>query len=283
MAGPPKKKAVVVEDGSGSSAGESDSESIHGQQEIQTDFEGRNPDSQDFHGIKQLLHQLFLKAHINLSEMSDLLIAQAGVGSVLKQSMDDDEDEDDEEDCTMSDALDVFGITSVLNLTKNKQSSCVQEFTDLLKELSLKHAANDTQAEIINILKSNKKLGLLINERFVNIPAKISDPLLSSLLSELDSIKKKDISYDFDYFIMISKFHKEKTNSSEIIFANAEEELFEKAANCSFEFCVQNDSDSTVAGKWTENDVELVPYRKVLLFSANKLANIIQQVKVLVN
>lgn len=51
---------------------------------IQVDFEGRNPVDADFHGIKQLLQQLFLKAHINLSELADLIIGQNYVGSVVK-------------------------------------------------------------------------------------------------------------------------------------------------------------------------------------------------------
>lgn len=88
-------------------------------QEIQATFEGRNPEGQDFHGIKQLLHQLFLSAHIDLGQMSDMVIAQVGVGSVLKQSFTDSDDEDDME---MVDESDVFGLTSVLNLTQHKVS-----------------------------------------------------------------------------------------------------------------------------------------------------------------
>lgn len=83
-------------------------------QTVEADFEGRNPDQNDFHGIKQLLKQLFLKSHINIGELVDMLIAQQGIGSVLKQSIDEDEDEDEEEDDT------VFGITSVVNLAANK-------------------------------------------------------------------------------------------------------------------------------------------------------------------
>ena len=86
-------------------------------QEIQATFEGRNPDGQDFHGIKQLLQQLFVTAHVDLSQMSDMLIAQAGIGSVLKQSYNDS---DDEEDVDMVDESDVFGITSAINLTQHK-------------------------------------------------------------------------------------------------------------------------------------------------------------------
>lgn len=37
------------------------------------EFEGRNPMTTDFHGIRQLLHQLFLKSDINLSELADIV------------------------------------------------------------------------------------------------------------------------------------------------------------------------------------------------------------------
>jgi hypothetical protein len=53
-------------------------------QKIQVDFEGRSPVDVDFHGIKQLLQQLFLKAHVNLSELAELIIRQNYVGSVVK-------------------------------------------------------------------------------------------------------------------------------------------------------------------------------------------------------
>lgn len=42
-------------------------------QVIQVDFEGRNPMTSDFHGIRQLMHQLFLKSDINLSELTDIV------------------------------------------------------------------------------------------------------------------------------------------------------------------------------------------------------------------
>jgi hypothetical protein len=53
-------------------------------QKIQVDFEGRSPVDADFHGIKQLLQQLFLKAHVNLSELAELIIRHNYVGSVVK-------------------------------------------------------------------------------------------------------------------------------------------------------------------------------------------------------
>ena len=81
--------------------------------EIQVDFEGRNPQDPDFHGIKTLLQQLFLKAHVDLSGLTDLIISQNYVGSVVKQSFDDIANDYDEDD----DINDVFGITTVVNIS----------------------------------------------------------------------------------------------------------------------------------------------------------------------
>ena len=52
--------------------------------EIQVDFEGQSPIPEDFSGIKNLMHQLFLKAHINLSGIADLIIQQNFIGSILR-------------------------------------------------------------------------------------------------------------------------------------------------------------------------------------------------------
>lgn len=176
-------------------------------------FEGRNPEGQDFHGIKQLLCQLFLKAHIDLSQMSDMLINQTGVGSVLKQGFSDSDDED--EDTEMTDHSDVFGITSVINLSSHKETPCVQQFFSLLDELTKQHTNENIQKKIQTILNSSQKVGFLINERFINIPAKISIPLLNSLHEEVERLKKKDNSYIFDYYIMICKTIRPKEDLSE--------------------------------------------------------------------
>lgn len=45
---------------------------------ITVDFEGRNPIDPDLDGIKQMLGQLFVKAHIDLSELSGIIIGKEG-------------------------------------------------------------------------------------------------------------------------------------------------------------------------------------------------------------
>lgn len=77
--------------------------------------------------------------------------------------------------------------------------------------MSLKHADSVTTENIKKLLNESK-LGFLINERFVNIPAKISSVMLNSLDDEVERMKKKDSSYNFDYYIMISKTCRPKEN-----------------------------------------------------------------------
>ena len=58
------------------------------------------------------MQRLFLKAHIDLGGLTDLIISQNHVGSVVKQAFDDQESDDDDDD-----ANDVYGITTVINVS----------------------------------------------------------------------------------------------------------------------------------------------------------------------
>lgn len=67
--------------------------------------------------------------------------------------------------------------------------------------------------------------------------------------------------------------------AGEVVYSNAEEEIFAKEADFSFEFNVVQDSDTGFGGKWMEGDVEMIPHRKVLLFKGHKFSGIVQKVK----
>ncbi|XP_046740970.1 protein BCCIP homolog isoform X2 [Diprion similis] len=256
--------------------------------EIQVDFEGRNPQDPDFNGIKILLQQLFLKAHLDLGGLTNLIITQNYVGSVVKQSSNDAEDSDEDDDPN-----NVFGITTVVNISEKQDQPCVKQLRDLLKQLAEEHATDATNALIRNVLENDAApLGLLINERFINIPAQISVPLLENLVSEIDRAAKKKMPFKFSYFILICKVYEipnakkdpktlNKSNAPQVdvLWSNPEEEIFAEEADCSFEFSVENDSDSELAGTWTESDNEMKPYRKVLLFESSKLQSIIDKIK----
>jgi len=260
--------------------------------ELQIDFEGRNPQDPDYHGIKTLLQQLFLKAHIDLGGLTDLIISQNYVGSVVKQSEEIDESDDD------SDVNDVFGITTVVNVSDKQNVLCIQQLRDLLKQLADEHATDAVNTMIKNVLENDSaQLGLLINERFVNIPAKISVPLLENLLSELKRAISKNMPFNFAYYVLICKLYKTKdakagktiqnwknknkniSSKPSLLWSNPEEEIFAEEAIASFEFSVEEEADSGLVGTWTETDDEMIPYRRVLLFEASKLQTVFDKIQ----
>ncbi|XP_057373504.1 BRCA2 and CDKN1A-interacting protein-like isoform X2 [Daphnia carinata] len=202
--------------------------------EIQVEFAGQSPIAEDFHGIKSLLHQLFLKAHINLSGLTELIIQQNYIGSILQQCADND-DSDSEEDANSED--EVFGVTSVINLSHHKDVECVKEVKQYLLEKTQKKLA-----ALFN--NSSNQIGLLFNERFINIPSQVSVPLLENLCKEIGEAKEAGKPFAFTHFILISKLHestrkdseskKKKAKGSDILWVNAEEEPISELKETSF-------------------------------------------------
>uniref|UniRef100_A0A2S2PID7 Protein BCCIP n=1 Tax=Schizaphis graminum TaxID=13262 RepID=A0A2S2PID7_SCHGA len=149
-------------------------------------------------------------------------------------------------------------------------------------DLSNQHSDSDTTRFINKLLSDNsKQVGLLINERYVNIPPPISVPLFHAIRKELFNLKSKNPLYNFDYLIMISKLYKMKKDKKgknlegcEVFWSNAEEEFFDEAADYKFEFCVQNDKGTGLAGNWVESDPEMIPFRRVLIFTLEKFHTI---------
>merc|ERR1711931_450955 len=220
---------------------------------MNVNFDAQTATDSDFHGIKRLLQQLFLKANVNLSALTDVILGQNHVGSVIKQAP-LDEDDEEEEDEMESDAVDeVFGISTVINLThrlnnegKNAPSEgdkAIKQLVNLLVEKSDKNGG-PVQTKTLQAFLTDKEkhIGWLLNERFVNIPAQISLPLYDSLRDEMHSACAKGQKFKFDYFLLLSKALKikngKKKDQDVLIFSNGEEELFQEESAFQFAFSV---------------------------------------------
>jgi protein BCP1 len=250
-------------------------------QEIQVDFEGRNPIDSDFHGIKQLLGQLFPKAHINLTEMTDVIIKQNFVGSVIKQC-DLDYDDSSDEDIDMEDAGGtVFGVATAINIT-NKTEECVKQFRSFILEKAEKNAKEADLKTIKDILgNGGKPTGLIINERFINIPAQIAVPTLDSLQNEIRRANEKKMPFNFGYYVMLVKYyHREaqKKKAAEIYYTNPEEEALVGEGLATFDYTVEQETTTGLAGNWLEDDTELKPYRKVIFLDGKKLPEYVKKI-----
>ncbi|KAL3863580.1 hypothetical protein ACJMK2_005331 [Sinanodonta woodiana] len=258
------------------SDGEEEEEAIMNE-EVQVDFEARVPEDSDFHGIKNLLKQVFLKSHVNTSELTDVIISQNYIGSVVKQTiMSDDEDDDDEEDDNT-----VMAVTTVINITERQDLSCVKQLKALLEE-KCQECAKDQKEKWFKVLHDqDKQIGFLINERFINLPPNLAVPIFESLVKEMEKARQKKMKYDFNYYLMLCKSLKMTTDAGtqqDVFFINSEEEIFRDASELNFSYSVADEKAAVGKGGWSSEE-DMDSFRTVLLIPAEKLDNIIQRIK----
>ncbi|KAF5909070.1 BRCA2 and CDKN1A-interacting protein, partial [Clarias magur] len=212
-----------------SGEGSEDSEEEEINEEVVVDFEAHAISDNDFNGIKKLLQQLFLKAHVNVSELTDVIIQQNHIGSVIKQAeVPDDSDNEDPDE--------VFGFISIINLTDRKGMECVEQIKDLVLGQCEKVCSAAVQEQFHQVMEdTSQSIGLLLSERFINVPPQIALPLYTQLLDEMSEAQRTNKpSGKCHYWLMISKTCQEAKKSipargpaKEVsMFVNAEEEFF---------------------------------------------------------
>lgn len=260
------------------SSDSSDSENEGGDREIQVEFEARSPEGEDYHGVKRLLQQLFLRSStVDVGKLADTILSQRGIGSVIKQSVSDEDISD-----TTEDVNEVYGISSVINLSeKNKDS--VASLRRFLLEQTAKGNDRQVLQYVTDLLKGD--VGFLLNERFINIPAQITVPLLETLVTEMRKARDRNLPYDFQHYIMISKLYKTKNlmngasqENQAVVFSNAEEELIVGESELCIDYDVSNDTNVEMGGNWTDG-VEMIPWRRIVVFRAEKLEPLIRAVR----
>ncbi|CAG5904722.1 unnamed protein product [Menidia menidia] len=271
------------EDDDDSVDGDSETSDEEINEEVVVDFEAHAISSNDYNGVKKLLQQLFLKAHVNTSEMTDIIIQQNHVGSVIKQAEVPEDSDDDDPD-------EVFGFITVLNLTERKGVQCVEEVKELIVDQCEKNAPHAV-AEQLELIFSDisKPVGLLLSERFINVPPQIALPLHKQLQEEVAEAQRTNKpSGKCHYCLMISKTCKPATKNiparggapkDEYMFINAEEEFFYEQATLKFHYSVQEETDHCLSGRWSFDDVPMKPFRTVMLIPTDKMPAIMDKLK----
>jgi len=245
-------------------------------EELNVEFEARAPDEEDFHGIKLLIKQLFLRsAAVNVSKVTETILSQRFIGSVIKTvQSEEDEGEDD-----LADDDHIYAISTVLNLAEKKDS------VDGLKKFLLEQTRAGGDIQVLNYVQdllTNKSVGYLFNERYVNIPAQVTVPLLETLVTEMRKAVDRNLPFNFSHYIMICKLFKTKSEESStehqaVVFSNPEEELIVQESELCIDYDVSGEEENDM-GVDVEG-VEMVPWRRIVVFSADKLDEIIKNVR----
>jgi len=290
MSSQPKKArrghlSLETPDDSSDTGSDSDTEEMDAEsgKEIQVEFEARSPEEDDFHGIKRLLQQLFLRNHIvNTSKLAEAILSQKHIGSAIKQSISQEDDSDDEE-MEDVDPNQVYGISTILNLG-DKNESIVG-----LKRFLLEQTAKGNDRQVLQYVSDllNKNVGFLVSERFINIPAQITVPLLETLVNEMRKARDRNLPYDFSHYFMICKLYKTKNlqmggrqmpEEQAVVFSNPEEELIVGESELCIDYDVSSESDADMGGNW-EDGVEMTPWRRIVVFQADRMETIIKSIK----
>lgn len=195
---------------------------------------------------------------------------------------DDDEDSDDDSET-------IYGVTSAIDISRTRASGCIEDIRKNLLSKCEQYSEEAAKKAFKKILDEDKnQVALIINERFINIPAQISVPLLENLHSEIQAAAVKKEKFRFSFYVMIIKFSRKKENGNTLnplddIYSNGEEEVLNEYADAGFEYSVEHETDSAFSGNWSKKDSALVPYRKVVAFHASKLPVIINAIKKLLS
>ncbi|XP_058411377.1 BRCA2 and CDKN1A-interacting protein-like [Diceros bicornis minor] len=254
-------------------------------EEVNIEFEAYSISDNDYDGIKKLLQQLFLKAPVNTAELTDLLIQQNHIGSVIKQTdVSEDSDDDVDED-------EIFGFISLLNLTERKGTQCAEQIKELILSFCEKNCEKSMVEQLDKLLNdTTKPVGFLLSERFINVPPQIALPMHQQLQKQLaEAHKTNKPCGKCCFYLLISKTFMEAGKNSkkkrsneeqvELMFANAEEEFFYEKAILKFSYSVQEDSDTCLGGRWSFDDVPMKPLRTVMLIPGDKMNEIMDKLK----
>ena len=211
---------------------------------------------------------------INLGDLTNFIIEQRNIGSVITQSH-----EDQEED--VLDEGHIFGIGTIIRLTQTESPLATQ-----IKEYLVRIAESSRQQRLSNFLNAENRIGFIISERIENIPPQISVPLYETLFNEVKKAKAKNLPFDFTHYILLSRCLKPREGSDEeegkIFYVNAEEEVFCEKSDMVIpvrqepEEDVQqrkNDEGSRSRAGEPIIDIEDLEYficSKILIFSADK-------------
>ncbi|XP_066474891.1 BRCA2 and CDKN1A-interacting protein [Tiliqua scincoides] len=288
-AGPPESREEGggdAEESESEDEEEEDEEELH--EEVNVEFEAHSITNNDSSGIKKLLQQLFLKAPVNTTEMTDILIQQSHIGSVIKQAEILEESDDDDDD----DADEVFGFISLLNLTERKGTECTEQIKELVLSQCEKNCEQSVVEQLDKLLSdTTKPVGFLLSERFINVPPQIALPMHQQLQKELIEAQRtnKPCGKCY-YYLLISKTFTDtksgarKKGSSthqkgELMFANAEEEFFYEKSLLKFSYSVQEESDSCLGGRWSFEDLPMKPLRTVMVIPADRMNAIMDKLK----
>lgn len=253
---------------------------------LDVDFEWFDPDETiDFHGIKTLLRQLFDVDNqlFDLSELANLVLSQPLLGSTVK--------------CDGKDS-DPYAFLTVLNLHQHREKESIKALTSYIIK---KSAGSPLEATLKQTLDPStpSQVGLVLSERFINMPYQIVPPLYTFLTSELTGAIENSNPYPFTHYLILSKTYAEvaafeadpnrpakkskssASNSSETFYFHVEDEVLAKYAQgvASYDYEKSEEEPEASDAKRTFNELGIKPQGHLILVEGGKFEGAVKGVE----
>ena len=140
------------------------------EEELQVEFSFFDPRPEDYHAMRALLSGgVLLPGGIDPGGFADLISEQAEVGTLVKGETID---------------TDLYGFISALSLQQHAKAKCVQQLTASILQRLPEPSAREAVRAWIHDAKA--PLGLVVSERFVNMPPQLLPNLLDALVQDID-------------------------------------------------------------------------------------------------
>ena len=255
---------------------------------LNVDFEYFDPSPEiDFHGLKTLLRQLFDVDNqlLDLSELADMILAQPLLGSTVK--------------CEGSES-DPYAFLTVLNLHEHQKKPVIQQLANyLLVRIANcgKTSAMRDMAKPLEPENSGTQVGLLLTERFVNMPNEIVPPMYNMLLEEIKWANDEKEPYQFTHYLIISKTYSEVASkldveddrpqkkskkagsATETFYFHPEDEVLHRHAlsTCDFDYSKQGEEGASDS-KRAFQELGVKPQGHLILIEASKFEDAVNAV-----
>jgi len=218
--------------------------------DLNIEFLFYDPDPNQYHAVRNLINGLLDGLSYNSSQLAELVINQNVVGTMIGGDDGDEKPTD----------RNVFSFATILNLEASKSEKVIQEILQFIKSKSEKH--NSEHEKFVQVLDSEmKSIGLLINERLVNLSPKLVPVLHKQLCEDIAYVKTQNYPeaelFKLKYVIGISKCFKDiktvkkkvKTTGydlKEYMYPKFED--YEFMSNAEFSFLFEANTSKNVSG-----------------------------------
>lgn len=244
-----------------------------------------NPDV-DFLGIKALLRQLLdIDSQLfDLSALSDLILSQPLLGSTVK--------------CDGKET-DPYAFLTVLNLATHKDKPVIQQLTQYFSRQASRRSKELGQLPALLADGSEAQVGLILSDRFMNIPHEIVPPMYNMLQEEIQWAIDENEPYKFTHYLIISKTYiemesqlrtdeqprskKSKAGGAaepEVFYFHPEDEVLHKHAVGWANFGYETPRDEgSYDSKRVFQEMGVKPIGHMILLEASKFAGAVEAVQ----